>query len=365
MGRHLNASGRETVALAQAIQIGGRTVGAGYPAYLIAEVAQAHDGSLGLAHSFVDAAADAGADAIKFQTHIAAAESTLDEPFRIKFSKQDDSRFDYWRRMEFSEAQWAGLAQHARDRGIDFLSSAFSVAAVEMLERLEVPAWKVGSGEFGSTDLIGAMCRTGKPIILSTGMSTWQEIERSASVIDEAASPLAIMQCTSLYPTPMDKVGLNVLPEMRTKFDCPVGLSDHSASPWPALAAIARGFDLIEVHVTFDRAMFGPDAVASLTLGEFRQLREARDAWSLMDRAPVDKDQMATTLAQMRGLFTKSLAPVRTLDQGEVVTEACLTLKKPGTGIPAADLAKVVGRRVVRAVSADRLLQWDDLGQDA
>lgn len=347
--------------MGQVFKIRQKTIGASHPAYLIAEVAQAHDGSLGLAHSFVDAAADAGADAVKFQTHIADAESTLDEPFRIKFSEQDSTRFDYWRRMEFSREQWGGLAEHARARGIDFLSSAFSAAAVEMLENLGVPAWKVGSGEFRSTDLVKRMCDTGKPIILSTGMSRWDEIRSGVQYIEDAGSPLALLQCTSLYPTPFEKVGLNVLGEMRDQFECPVGLSDHSASVWPSMAAIARGYDLIEVHVAFDKKMFGPDASSSLTFREFSRLSEARDAWTRLDNSTIDKDELAEELAEMRGLFTKSIAPQRDLVKGETLDRSMVLFKKPGTGIPASDLDKVIGRRVVRDVSANRLLRWADL----
>src|SRR5215212_12279353 len=134
---------------------------------IIGEVAQAHDGSLGTAHAYIDAAARAGADAIKFQTHIAAAESTPGEPFRVKFSRQDASRYDYWKRMEFSEAHWAGLVQHAAEKGLVFLSSPFSMQAVELLERLGVPAWKVGAGEVSNLPMLERLAASGKPVILS------------------------------------------------------------------------------------------------------------------------------------------------------------------------------------------------------
>ncbi|MDP7549385.1 MAG: N-acetylneuraminate synthase family protein, partial [Alphaproteobacteria bacterium] len=222
------------------IRIGDRAVGDGAPALLIAEVGQAHDGSLGTAHAFIAAAAGAGADAIKFQTHIAAAESTLDEKFRVKFSKQDATRYDYWRRMEFSPEQWAGLAQHAGEKKLIFLSSAFSVAAVELLHALGHPAWKIGSGEYKSTDLMTAMAATGRPILLSTGMSRWAEIAESVAGIRALGVDPALFQCTSSYPTPLDRVGLNVIDELRQAHHCPIGLSDHSGSPYPALAALAR-----------------------------------------------------------------------------------------------------------------------------
>jgi len=343
------------------IQIGTRTVGGGAPALLIAEVGQAHDGSLGAAHAFIDAAADAGADAIKFQTHIAAAESTLDEKFRVKFSKQDATRFDYWYRMEFSCDQWAELADHSADKGLIFLSSAFSVAAVELLEKLGHAAWKIGSGEFRSHDLMAAMARTGKPILLSTGMSRWAEIADSAADIRALGVDLGLFQCTSRYPTPLDQVGLNVIDHLRAEHGCPVGLSDHSGSLYPALAAIARGADMVEVHVIFDKRMFGPDVSASLTFEEFRQVADARNAFVHMDGCPVDKDQVADELETMRSLFTKSLAPSRPLAKGTTLATDMLTAKKPGTGIPAKRVDEFVGRVLVNDVRPDRLLRPEDV----
>jgi len=343
------------------IKVGDRAVGNGAPALLIAEVGQAHDGSLGTAHAFIDASAAAGADAIKFQTHIAAAESTLDEEFRVKFSKQDAPRYDYWRRMEFTPEQWAGLAGHAAEKGLIFLSSAFSVTAVELLAKLDHPAWKIGSGEYKSADLMAAMAATGRPILLSTGMSRWAEIAESAAGIRALGVDLALFQCTSRYPTPLDAVGLNVIDELRQAHGCPVGLSDHSGSPFPSLAALARGVDMIEVHVTFDRGLFGPDVPASLTFDQFRQVADARAAFAQMDANPVDKDAVADELETMRGLFTKSLAPTRALTKGTVLTAEMLTAKKPGTGIAAGKLEDVLGRTLARDVAADRLLRPEDL----
>jgi N-acetylneuraminate synthase len=328
---------------------------------LIAEIGQAHDGSLGTAHSYVDAVADAGADAIKFQTHLAHAESTLDEPFRVRFSRQDDTRYAYWRRMEFSEPQWADLAGHARDRGLVFLSSAFSVEAVELLDRIGMPAWKVGSGEFRSAELLRAMAATGRPVLLSTGMSRYDEIAEGVALVRDAGASVALLQATSKYPVELAEVGLNVVDELRSRFDCPVGLSLHLPTIWPAVAGMARGADLVEVHVVFDRRAFGPDSSSSLTLDELARLVEARDAVAVMTSSPVDKDALAEALDPLRSLFTKSLAPVRDLAAGDVITADALTTKKPGTGIPAADLGSLVGRRLRCAVSADRLLRREDL----
>lgn len=342
--------------------VGTHTIGAGRP-FLVAEIAQAHDGSLGLAHSFIDAAAAVGADAVKFQTHIAVAESTLDEPFRVKFSGQDATRYDYWRRMEFTAEQWQELAVHARNKDLVFLSSAFSVEAVTLLTALGMPAWKVASGELGSGAILDAMLETGAPFIVSTGMSPWPEIDATIARIRHAGRACAVLQCTSRYPTPLDAVGLNVMDEMRRRYDIPVGLSDHSGAPYAAMAAIARGADVIELHLTLDRGMFGPDVSSSLTLSEFRLVSDFRDALQRMDANPVDKDLAAEGLASMRALFGRSLAPRRALAAGTVLTAEMITAKKPASGIPEREISRLLGRRLRRDVVPERLLRWDDVEQ--
>lgn len=343
------------------IKIGQVPVGTGQPTFIVAEIAQAHDGSLGMAHAFIDAVADAGADAIKFQTHIAAEESTLDEPFRVRFSDQDSTRYAYWKRMEFTAEQWAKLAEHARNKGLVFLSSPFSPAAVRLLGSIGMDAWKVGSGEVNSEEVLEEMGKHGAPVLLSTGMSTMEEIDQSVERIRKKGLPLAIFQCTSSYPTPFEKVGLNVIGEFKRRYRCPAGLSDHSGSIYPGLAAMATGADLLEVHVIFDKRMFGPDVPASVTLEELQLLVKAKIAFHTMRQNPVDKDEMARELERTRGLFMKSLALVSDLPAGTLISEEMLTLKKPGTGIPKSEIARVMGRRLKRDVSSNRLITWDDL----
>lgn len=343
------------------MKIGNHQIGDGQETFIIAEVAQAHEGSLGLAKSFVDSAAAAGAHAVKFQTHIAAEESTRDEAFRIAMSGQDATRYDYWHRMEFTPDQWADLVSYTNDRKLVFLSSAFSVAAVELLEELSVPAWKVGSGEVFNNSILDAMTATGKPVLISTGMSSRDDIARAHDRVVARGCEPALFQCTSKYPTALEQVGLNVIAELRERFGCAVGLSDHSATVFPALAAMARGLDLLEVHVTFDRSMYGPDAKASLTFEELAHITAANRAFTVMRSHPVDKDTLAKELHDMRALFSKSLAPVRALKAGEILTVELLTNKKPGTGIPPDQVADVVGRRLARDVDADQLLRWEDM----
>lgn len=347
--------------LKKIIKINARPLGDHHPALLIAEVAQTHDGSLGLAHSFVDAAAQCGADAIKFQTHIADAESTLDEEFRVISSKQDATRYDYWKRMQFTLEQWTGLAEHARSKGLIFLSSAFSVAAAELLKKVGIPAWKVGSGEFQSTDILDCMCQSGLPIIFSTGMSTWQEIEVAVEYLQSRGAAIALLQCTSRYPTPLTDVGLNVMSELRSRFGVPVGLSDHSGSIYPSLAALVQGANLIEVHLTLDKRLYGPDVPVSLTPAEFRIIANGRDAFTTLNTNPVDKDAMAEKLSSMRELFTKSLAVKHSMPAGTILSSDVLTSKKPGTGIPLSKIDHVIGRTLNRDVSPERLLSFEDI----
>lgn len=331
-------------------------VGDSRPCLVIAEVAQAHDGSLGTAHAYVEALAKAGAHAVKFQTHLAAAESTPGEPFRVKFSPQDATRYDYWKRLEFSEPQWRELAEHARDLGLAFLSTPFSFEAVDLLERLDMAAWKVGSGEVTNLPMLERMAATGRPVLLSSGMSSWEDLDRAVKIVRNAGAPLAIFQCTTAYPCPAEKVGLNVLAELRSRYACPVGLSDHSGAIYASLAAATLGARLLEVHVVFSRDCFGPDVKASLTIDE---LAELVDGVRFIERAlahPIDKQRVAAEMGELKQMFGKSVVAARDLPPGYELTRADLALKKPGTGIPAARLGEVVGRRLARAVPADTLL---------
>jgi N-acetylneuraminate synthase len=328
---------------------------------IVAEVAQAHDGSLGMAHAFIDAIANAGADAVKFQTHIAAAESTPGEPWRIKFSNQDASRYDYWKRMEFTEEQWHGLKRHADERGLIFLSSPFSSEAVDLLHRVGVEAWKVPSGETANTPMLDQMIATGLPILLSTGMSPLVEIDFAVNLVKDRGVPLVVLQCTTAYPCPSEKVGLNLIPFFRERYGCAVGLSDHSGTIYPGLAATTLGIQVMEVHATLSREMFGPDVPASITTTELRLLVEGIRFIEKMMANPVDKEAMAQDTEELRRAFTKSIVARKNLKAGRLLGKDDLTLKKPGTGIPATRLPEIIGRRLRRPVAADTVISEEDL----
>lgn len=329
--------------------------------YVIAEVAQSHDGSLGQAHAFIDAVADAGASAVKFQTHIAEAESTRGEPFRVKFSLQDGSRYDYWKRMEFTKEQWIGLYKHATERGIDFLSSPFSIEALQMLEDIGIRAWKLGSGEVFNLPLLEKAVATGKPILLSSGMSTYRDIEEQVNLIKSNKNDLLIFQCTTKYPTAAQDVGLNVLTEFKERFDCKVGLSDHSGTIFPGIAAAALGADAVEVHVVLSRQMFGPDVTSSITTEELKALVNGLDFTNEMIRHPINKGTLNPEFEKMKLIFSKGIYARTEISQGEVFTLENIAFKKPAGNISASRYKELLGRRAKTDVQPDDAISWDSV----
>ena len=331
------------------------------PCFVIAEIAQAHEGSLGLAHSFIDAVATTGANAIKFQTHIAAAESTKDENFRLNIFPQDKTRFAYWKRMEFTFEEWAELAKHAKEKNLIFMSSPFSIEAFNLLNKIGVEGWKIGSGEVFTEELLKIILSTKKPLLMSTGMSNQKEVEKLVKLIKNEGSYYALMQCTSKYPTDLTEVGLNVMHEFKKKYKCPIGLSDHSGTVFPGLAAMAQGANFLELHVTFDKKMFGPDTSSSILIDELKLICQARDAFNILANNPINKNEFSEKLKDTKNLFTKSLSLINNQKKNTIIEEDMLTLKKPGTGIKFSEKKYVLGKKLLRDKSSNEILQWRDL----
>lgn len=327
--------------------------------FVIAEVGQAHEGSLGIAHSYIDALAGTGVDAIKFQTHIAEAESSKYEEFRVKFSYEDETRYDYWKRMQFTEDQWIGLKSHCEESGVEFMSSPFSIAAVELLERVGVTRYKVGSGEVTNFLLLDRIAQTNKPVIISTGMSELDEIENVFSETDLRKENLTLLQCTTAYPTQLSQIGLDMLEEMRSKFNIPVGLSDHSGSIFPSLAAVSLGASVIEVHTVFDKQMFGPDSSSSVSIAELKQLVSGIRAIDQMLNTPA-KGKKTFSDQKIKENFSKSLCVNADVLPGQRITKQMLEAKKPGgRGIPAKDYGSVVNK-----IATQRIKKWEFIGLD-
>ncbi len=330
------------------------------PCFVIAEVAQAHEGSLGLAHSFIDAVAETGANAIKFQTHIAEAESTINESFRVDIFPQDKSRYEYWKRMEFNNEEWIQLAKHAHEKNIIFMSSPFSLQAVDLLTNLGIQGWKVGSGEVFNQELLNKILKTRKPLLISTGMSMEKDIDNLVKILEKEKNYYALMQCTSKYPTNLEEVGLNIMHQYKRKYNCLNGLSDHSGTVYPGLAAMAQGADFLEVHVTFDKKMFGPDTSSSILIDELSLICKARDAFYVLNNQPLDKDEISQKLNATKKLFGKSLTLKENSKKNTIITEDMITLKKPGTGIQALQKNQLLGKKLLKDKNANEILEWSD-----
>jgi N-acetylneuraminate synthase len=324
--------------------------------FTIAEIAQAHDGSLGMAHAYIDAVAKTGCDAVKFQTHIAEAESSIQEPFRVQFSKQDSSRMEYWKRMEFSLEQWQGLKAHCDEVGLEFISSPFSNAAVDLLEQVGVKRYKVGSGEVNNFLLLEKIAQTGKPVIISSGMSSFEELDATVRFLEDRQVEYSVLQCTTAYPTQPTQFGLNLIQELKERYEVKVGFSDHSSSIEGGIAAVALGAEILEFHVVFDKEMFGPDAKASLTMKETTQLVSGIKNVLTALNHPINKNDNSEFIP-LKSIFEKSLAINKSVSSGHVITFDDLETKKPkGCGILASDYEKIIGKKVVRNLS-----QWDFL----
>ena len=258
------------------------------------------------------------------------------------------------------ESEWRGLADHARERRLHFLSSPFSVEAFELLYCAGVAAWKLASGEITNVPLIERIARNGRLVILSSGMSTLRELDRAVATCRDAGAAVAVLQATTAYPRAPEDTGLNMIDTLRSRYDCPVGLSDHSGTIMPGLAAAVLAA-IVELHVTFSRSMFGPDVPASLTPEELGRLVEGVRFVERAIANPVDKDRIAARFSELRDLFGKSVVARRDLSAGTVLSAADLAIKKPGGDLPPDRLDLLIGRTLSRALTRDEPVRESDL----
>jgi len=327
--------------------------------FTIAEIGQAHEGSLGIAHSYIDALADTGVDAIKFQTHIADAESSEHEPFRVNFSYEDPTRYNYWKRMEFSLNQWVELKEHCDEKGVEFISSPFSNSAVDILEEVGVQRYKIGSGEVNNHLLLRKIAETGKPIILSSGLSSFDELANTLEFLDAWDNEVSILQCTTAYPTSPEQWGLNLIQELKDRFGKKVGFSDHSGDITACIAASMAGAQIFEFHAVFDKRLFGPDSKASLTMEQISSLINHLKRVEIAKTTTGDKN-ITPEKEKLKSIFEKSLAVNRDIKKGERISFDMLEGKKPkGFGIDAEKFNSVIGKRVTKDLG-----KWDFLTED-
>ena len=341
------------------LQIGTRVVGSGHVPLVIAEIGINHEGSLATARAMVDAAAGAGVEVIKHQTHIVDDEMS-GAAKRVKPGNADVSIYDIMARCALSEPDEYALKEYVESKGIIFISTPFSRAAADRLQRMNVPAFKIGSGECNNYPLVRHIAAFGKPVILSTGMNTIESVRQAVAVVERSGTPYALMHTTNLYPTPPHLVRLGAMTELMNAFpDVVVGLSDHTVGNIACLGAVALGASILERHFTDSMSRPGPDIVCSMDPARCRELIEGSRAMFLMRggaKGPAPEEQVTMDFA-FATLVT--IAPVAA---GEVFTEKNLWAKRPGTGaIPAERYEQTLGKRARRNIGADTHLTPDDI----
>lgn len=323
---------------------------------LIAEIGSVHDGSFGNAVKLIELASECGADAVKFQTHIAEAETLVNAPAPAYFNTE--SRTDYFNRTSFSRSQWAKLSECASQNNVKFISSPFSLEAVDLLESIDMEIYKIPSGEVSNLPLLEKISRLGKPVFLSSGMSSWDEMDQAVDIF-KSVPRLVVMQCSSEYPCAPENVGLNVIEEIKERYHCEAGFSDHTLGIAAPLAAAVLGATVIEKHFTFSKKMYGSDAKHSMEPEEFKVLASSLREIRLMLSNPVNKARV-DIYKNMKAIFEKSIVASKSLKAGKVVEESDFSFKKPGDGIRADKYKNLLGRKLVRSVEKDHKFSEED-----
>jgi sialic acid synthase SpsE len=341
------------------MKIRDRAIGPDHPPLVIAEIGINHGGDLGIAKEMVRLAALSGCEMIKHQTHIVEDEMT-EEAKAIFPPNADVSIWEVMARCALSRDGEAELKRYTESLGLIWISTPFSRAAADFLETLDVPAYKIGSGEADNLPLIRHIARKGKPVIMSTGMQTIETIRASVAILDQAGIDYALLECTNLYPSPPAIVSLQGVTELRRAFPkAVVGFSDHSIGPEMALASVALGACILERHYTDTRYRKGPDISCSMDPAELRFLIDrSREIWTAL-RNPKERTAPEEDVYRFaRGSVVADLD----LAEGHLIAEADIWARRPGSGeIAAHEFDKVVGKRLTRAVKRNQQLRWSDL----
>ncbi len=337
--------------------IGNHCIGEESPPFIIAEAGINHEGDVGKALEMVDAAAAVGADCIKFQCHITEAEMVETDMSPGNISAEP--LWDIIKRCELTEKEEREVQARCVERGILFLSTPFSREASDRLETMGVHAYKIGSGECNNLPLIEHIAKKGKPIILSTGMNDLQSVRQSVAIIREFNVPLILTHCTSIYPTPYNRVRLGAITELRQAFDVPVGLSDHSIGIYTCFGAVALGASVLEKHFTISREWPGPDISLSITPDELEELvKGARSIFEARggSKSVLDEEQPVIDFAYA------SVCTIRDVKKSDVISLDNVWVKRPGTGeIHASKLKMVLGRKAAKDIPSGKHLTWKDI----
>ncbi|MEI6807424.1 MAG: N-acetylneuraminate synthase [bacterium] len=345
------------------ICLNNRTIGRRCPAFIIAEAGVNHDGSLEQAMRLVEIAAQAHADAVKFQSFTAERLVTASAPkaaYQKTAGTSHESQLDMLRRLELSIEDHCKLAQHCRQNGIEFLSTPFDEIWTDVLDELGVAAFKIGSGELTNLPFLSHVAAKGKPMIISTGMAGLEEVEQAVTTVRAAgASEIVLLQCTSAYPASAETVNMNAMQTLRRRFGVWTGLSDHTNGIEIAIGAAALGASVIEKHFTLDRSLAGPDHRMSL---EPLELAAMIYAIRNVERAMGDgKKTPCANETETAQVARRSLVAARDIGIGDIIDAAAVAIQRPGTGLPACKMSAIIGLRAKASIPKGMLLAMEML----
>ena len=332
--------------------------------FIIAEAGVNHNGDIVLAHKMIDAAKDAGADAIKFQT-FTAEDLVTETAEKAKYQKDmtdgKESQHDMLTRLEFKLADFKKLSKYAERKKILFLSTPFDLKSVDILEECNILAYKVPSGEITNIPLLKYIAEKGKPMIISTGMSNLDEVEYALKAIKEVRDlkDVMLLHCVSNYPASFESINLNAMKTLEQAFGLPVGYSDHTEGITISIAAAALGAKVIEKHFTLDRNLEGPDHKASI---EPNELKDMVTAIRQVEIALGDgKKRLMPEELSTRDVARKSIVTSKDIPEGTIITEEMLTMKRPGTGIESKNLGLIIGRKAKKTIKKDSVVEWNQI----
>jgi N,N'-diacetyllegionaminate synthase len=345
------------------VKIGDKLVGEGEPTFIVAEIGVNHNGSIDIAKKLIDAAKDAGADAVKiqaFKTERIVTKYAEKASYQKENTRSEKSQYDMLKKLELKDEQIEELYDYAKIKRIDFLSSVFDKESVDLLSKLKVPAFKIASGEISNFLLLRYIAEKKKPIILSTGMSTLGEIEEALEDIREkGVEDIILLHCVTSYPAKTEEANLKVIKVWQNSFGLPIGFSDHTLGIATPVAAVALGSALIEKHFTLDKTMPGPDHRASLEPDEFKEMVDAiRD----VEKALGDGVKRLTEEEErIKKVVRRSIVAEVSIPKGKTIAENMLDLKRPGIGLEPRYVDKVVGMKAKKNIKADELVTFDKL----
>ena len=330
--------------------------------YIIAEVGLSHEGSLGIAKNMVDKIAKCKVNAVKFQFHIAEEESTKNEKFRSKFSNQDKSRYDYWKRTSFKINEWKFLSEYSKKKGLDFICSPFSLKSVEILKKLKIDKWKIASGEVSNILILDKISKNYKQeITLSTGLTNRNELDAIMKFLKNKKNEISILQCTSEYPSKLNNINYSLINFFKKRYNVKSGISDHSGNLNSLKYAISIGADILEAHICYSKDFFGPDSSSSITFEELEELTKFKtDYLNMINFKNLSFTKLNQSQKIMRKLFNQNLIYKENFLQGHKISINDINHKKIHNGLSGLDVLKIINKKLNKKVYKNNLIKLSD-----